>query len=127
MQSQVCEKVSGCCFMIRMDFLQEIGFFDEYPFLYCEEAILAVQVKQHDKKMFYIADTQAVHRHVKKVKGNSIALLKHYRKSRIYFHKQYVKDNFLGYAFFYLMFHCWFGAMLFVKKIRAFNYGHEQE
>ncbi|MBR5824610.1 MAG: glycosyltransferase family 2 protein, partial [Paludibacteraceae bacterium] len=35
--SGYCAKVSGCCLMLRCSFLQEIGYFDEYPFLYCEE------------------------------------------------------------------------------------------
>ncbi|MBR2344691.1 MAG: glycosyltransferase family 2 protein [Lentisphaeria bacterium] len=115
MQSQVCEKVSGCCFMIRMDFLQEIGFFDEYPFLYCEEAILAAQVKQLAKKMFYIAEVQAIHNHIKNTKSNAVRRMKEWRRSRIYFQKKYAKDNFFFYILGYFLLHVYFFALISAK------------
>ena len=49
-QSGYCEKVSGCCLLLRMDFMQNIGFFDENVFLYSEESILAKQVKLSNRK-----------------------------------------------------------------------------
>ena len=94
-KSGFCQKVSGCCFVIRMDFLQQINFFDEYPFLYCEEAILAAQVKAAGKKMFYVAEKQAVHRHVAGEKGNPIPKIKQFFRSRKYYHWQYTEDNVL--------------------------------
>ncbi len=113
--SRVCEKVSGCCFMIRMEFLQEIGFFDEYPFLYCEEAILAAQVKQLKKKMFYIAEAQAIHRHIKSSKVAPVQMIKEWRRSRIYFQKKYAKDNFFFYILCYFLLHVYFFALISAK------------
>ena len=95
-ESHVCAKVSGCCLMLRMSFVEEIGYFDEYPFLYCEEAILARQVEMASKKMYYLADTQAVHRHVKSEKGDPVKRFKHWERSRIYFYKRYSKDSWWG-------------------------------
>jgi GT2 family glycosyltransferase len=95
-ESHVCAKVSGCCLMLRMSFVEEIGYFDEYPFLYCEEAILARQVEMAGKKMFYLADTQAVHRHVKSEKGDPVKRFKHWQRSRIYFYRRYSKDSWWG-------------------------------
>ena len=95
-ESHECAKVSGCCLMFRMSFVEEIGYFDEYPFLYCEEAILARQVEMAGKKMYYLADTQAVHRHIKSEKGDSVKRFKHWQRSRIYFYKRYSKDSWWG-------------------------------
>lgn len=113
-ESHECAKVSGCCLMLKMSFVEQIGYFDEYPFLYCEEAILARQVEMAGKKMFYLADTQVVHRHVKSEKGDPIKRFKHWQRSRIYFYKRYSKDSWLGkqisilsmrmYVFFYMVY-----------------------
>ena len=95
-ESHQCAKVSGCCLMLRMSFVEQIGYFDEYPFLYCEEAILARQVEMAGKKMYYLADTQAVHRHIKSEKGDPVKRFKHWQRSRIYFYKRYSKDSWWG-------------------------------
>ena len=95
-ESHYCHKVSGCCFMIRMSFIKEIGFFDEKVFLYCEEAILSRQVEIAGKKMYYLATAQAVHRHVKSEKGNPVKRFKTWGKSRCYFIDRYSNDHWLG-------------------------------
>ncbi len=94
-ESHYCSKVSGCCLLVRMDFIQSMGFFDEYPFLYCEEPILSRQVEKASKRMYYIADAQAIHAHVKSEKGDPIKRFHHWRRSRIYFIKKYSGDNWL--------------------------------
>ena len=92
--SHVCKKVSGCCLMVRMDFIQLIGFFDEQVFLYCEEAILSKQVEQAGLKMYYVANLQAVHRHVKSIKGNPRKRFKAWISSRLYFERHYNYQSF---------------------------------
>lgn len=67
--SRYCPIVSGCCLFVRMSFIKQIGFFDENVFLYCEEPILAHQVKTAGMKLYYMAEAQAVHRHIKFQKG----------------------------------------------------------
>lgn len=84
-----CGKVGGCCLMVRISFIRELGYFDENVFLYCEEAILAKQVEQANKRMYYQANVQAVHRHIKSEKGNPIPRLKVWMKSRLYFERKY--------------------------------------
>lgn len=95
-ESHYCHKVSGCCFMIRTDFLKQINFFDEKVFLYCEEAILSRQVVIAGKKMYYLATAQAVHRHVKSDKGDPVKRFKAWGKSRCYFINRYSNDSWLG-------------------------------
>ena len=95
-ESHYCHKVSGCCFMIRTSFLNEINFFDERVFLYCEEAILSRQVEMTGKRMYYLATAQAVHRHVKSEKGNPVKRFKVWGKSRCYYIDKYSNDHWLG-------------------------------
>ncbi len=95
-ESHYCSKVSGCCLMVRMDFLQNINFFDENVFLYCEEAILSRQVEALGKKMYYLADVQAVHVHIEKAKTNPLGRVETWKNSRIYFIKTYSGDSAFG-------------------------------
>lgn len=94
--SHPCAKVSGCCFLIRMAFVVEIGFFDEGVFLYCEEAILARQAQQAGGRLYYTTATQAIHRHVKSEKGNPLPRLRHWKRSRHYYIDHYSGDHRLG-------------------------------
>lgn len=119
--SHYCSKVNGCCFLVKMDFILEIGFFDEKVFLYCEEAILSRQVESARKKMYYISDAQAVHAHVKSDKGNPVKRFKHWKRSRIYFIRQYSGDT-------------WFGKMMaclsmrmYVLVFSVYNYFRKQK
>ncbi len=91
-----CHKVGGCCFMIRTSFLKKINFFDESVFLYCEEAILSRQVEMAEKRMYYLATAQAVHRHVNSEKGDPIKRFRIWGKSRSYFIDKYSRWPWLG-------------------------------
>lgn len=94
--SHYCAKVSGCCLMVRMDFIQEIGFFDEYPFLYCEEPILSRQVEMAGRRMYYLTEAQAIHRHIPSTKGDPVKRFQHWKRSRLYFVNHYSGDSWLG-------------------------------
>lgn len=89
MHSGYCDKLHGCCFMIRISFLCSINFLDESTFLYSEEPILASQVKNMGKKLYYIADIQIIHNHKKKTKGNPAKNWEILSKSRAYYLKHY--------------------------------------
>lgn len=117
-QSHYCEKVSGCCLMVRMNFIREIGFFDEYPFLYCEESILSRQVEMVGKHLFYTAEVQAIHRHIASTKGDPMKRFQQWKRSRLYFINRYSGDSWIGkkLASFSLTLHV--GLFTFVKKIK---------
>ena len=87
--SGYCEKISGCCFMIRLSFIESIGFFDENTFLYSEEAILAKQVTNSGKKAYYLSEIQALHRHIKCEKGNAKKRMQQMMLSRNYYLTRY--------------------------------------
>lgn len=88
-KSGYCDKVSGCCFMIRISFIQEISFFDEKVFLYSEEPILAKQVVSRGYKVYYMANIQAVHRHIKSEKGDPKKRMRIFMSSRMYYLQKY--------------------------------------
>jgi hypothetical protein len=88
-ENHYCAKVSGCCLMVRLSYMQHIGYFDEYVFLYCEEAILSRQVECDGKRMYYLANVQAVHRHISSEKGNPVKRIKAWGVSRRYFEEKY--------------------------------------
>lgn len=117
-ENHYCSKVSGCCLLVRMDFIKEIGYFDEYPFLYCEEAILSRQVEQTGKRMYYMAYLQAVHRHIQLAKGNPIPRFQQWRRSRLYFIRQYSGDNWWGRAMASLSMWLYICLMIIVSKIK---------
>lgn len=117
-ESHYCAKVSGCCLLVRMDFIKEIGYFDEYPFLYCEEAILSRQVEQAGKRMYYMADLQAVHRHIQSAKGNPIPRFQQWRRSRLYFIRKYSGDSWRGRLLASLSMWLYMSLMIIVSKIK---------
>lgn len=95
-ESHYCAKVSGCCLMVQVDFIRSLGWFDEKVLLYCEEAILSRQVERKQKKMYYLAEAQAVHAHVKSTKGDPVLRFKLWQKSRVYFIRKYSGDSWWG-------------------------------
>lgn len=119
-KSGECAKLSGCALMIRVDFAKEMGFFDEYPFLYCEEAILSKQVKHAKKKMHYEASIQAVHRHIPSTKGDPRPRFRHWRRSRLYYTRKYSDYPWYGriYAIFSWRLYFWLlNSILVLRKI----------
>lgn len=93
--TRYCPKVSGCCLMVRMSYMESIGFFDEGVFLYCEEAILCRQTERDGRRMLYLAEAQAVHRHIKSQKGDPVKRYEAWLKSRRYFIKKYNREPLL--------------------------------
>lgn len=87
--STYCERISGCCFLIKTDFLRSVNFFDEKVFLYSEEAILGKQVRYENLKIYYSNAVCAVHRHIKNEKGSPNKRMKILFESRIYYLRKY--------------------------------------
>lgn len=92
------EKVHGCCVMIRSSFLEAIDFLDESVFLYCEEPILAAQVRAAGGRLMVFPRVQAVHAHIAATKGNSSRRMLLLIKSRLYY-----LETYSGYGFIKLM------------------------
>lgn len=88
-QNGYCDILHGCCIMVNIPIIIQLGYFDENIFLFCEEATLGKQVKIHNKKMYYLHDVIAVHRHITSTKGSIKNRFKFYWKSKIYYLKKY--------------------------------------
>ncbi len=70
LHGRYCSVLIGCCVLVRMSFIERIGFFDENVFLYCEEEILAYQARNVGVEFYYMPEVTAVHNHMKSEKGN---------------------------------------------------------
>ena len=92
-RSGYCHKLSGCCFLISLSFICDIGYFDENIFLYSEEPILAKQVYNSANRMYYLSNMQAIHRHIKSEKGNP-----HKRMNILFSSRWYYLVKYSGYS-----------------------------
>ena len=88
-QNAYCDIVTGCCFLVNINIIKQIGYLDENVFLYCEEAILGKQIKLNGKKIFYLHNAVAYHRHIESQKGNYLKRFKAFWKSKWYYLKRY--------------------------------------
>ena len=59
----------GCSMMVDLEKLDEIGYLDEYTFLYCEELILAEKLLRYNYKCVCVFSTSIIHNHSKTVKS----------------------------------------------------------
>ncbi len=92
-------KVIGSCLLLRIDFLRDIGYFDENVFLYAEEPILSAQVKARKGVIIFTPFIEAVHAHKRSEKGNSSKRMLLFMKSRKYYLKTYSGHNTLQLLF----------------------------
>jgi len=90
-----CEKVSGCCFFINVDFLKKNNLLDEHVFMYCEEPILAKSVVAQCYKTLYIDDVTAYHQHFK---SDKVGSLKKKMITSLNSRKYYIR-HYSGYGF----------------------------
>ena len=117
-KSRYCESLNGCCFMLRMSFVKEIGYFDERTFLYGEEPILARQVELSGKKMYYNASAQAIHDHKKSKEGTPAYCSKHWKHSQILYIRHYSGYPIWGKIYAEFSTHLYFVALNIYHKIR---------
>ncbi len=90
-----CESINGCCFLIKTDMLEKIGYLDENTFLYFEEIILGRQLKLMNQKCCLLTSVIVDHAQGTntKQKSNDINwfLYKEFIKSQIYYVREYLK------------------------------------
>lgn len=88
-KSGVCQKLSGCCFMVDMNFMKDVGFLDEGVFLYSEESILAAKVRDKGLIEYYCADLTANHLHKDSEGVDKERLMRYSAESKKYFIEKY--------------------------------------
>lgn len=98
------EVLSGCFFIISADALKKIDFFDENIFLYYEENVIGVKLREKGYKSLIINGVNIIHNHSVTI-DNSINRVKKYKilkKSQKYFHKNYSHASIFGIMFLYI-------------------------
>lgn len=90
------EVVSGCFFIIKSKYLEDVNYFDENVFLYYEENIIAKKLKQINKKTKINTNVEVFHNHSVTIDKNVNKLKKYkiLKESQLYFQKEYNKANF---------------------------------
>ena len=97
----IVEALSGCFFIVRSDVLVDVGFFDENIFLYYEENVIAVKLRNTHYLSFVINGVNVIHNHSVTI-DNSIGRIKKFKilkKSQKYFHKNYSNCSIFGIFF----------------------------
>lgn len=92
-RTSVVPKVSGCCLLLRMNFLREIKYLDENVFLYCEEPILSAKVFSTRGRIIYVPMVTATHAHLRGEKGDGTKRMLLFIQSRKYYLKKYSGYN----------------------------------
>ena len=79
--------VSGASLMIRRDFFEKLGGFDEHFFMYVEDMELCFRIKKSRSTVYFYADVEIIHREL--ASGNrTFAILQIY-KGLLYFYKKH--------------------------------------
>ena len=82
--------VSGCCMLIPMQVLQEVGVFDEKFYMYYEDVDLSIRLKKANIQMYYISSTSLWHKVGGSYDGIRNALTEYYcTRNRLYFIKKH--------------------------------------
>ena len=92
------ECVAGSWLMIDSNKMLEIGMYDENIFLYCEETVLGIKLKNANYKSALLTNTSFIHHHSVSI-DKSISSKYTQRalawKSRLYILKKYYSSNLL--------------------------------
>ena len=85
----------GCCMMVDLNKLHEIGYLDENTFLYCEEPILAERIRNSGYKAACACEVKVVHNHSNTVKSvmEKNEIISTHNKSFAYYLKEYRHFN----------------------------------
>ena len=89
------EMIPGSFFVVRADYFQKVGMFDESVFLYCEERIIGKKMKDAGYIAIKRADLFYVHAHSVTTKKafNEINRWRILLNSRLYYEKEYLKKS----------------------------------
>ena len=83
--------ISGCCFVIRRELIEEIGLLDETYFLYNEEDDFCRRARKHKKRICFFPETSIQHLQGKSThqsEHREKVILETYR-SNLYFYSKY--------------------------------------
>lgn len=119
-----CESINGCCFMIKIELLEKIGYLDQNTFLYFEEVILGRQLKLISQKCCLITSIVVDHYQGTSTgqKSNSISwkLYKELVKSQVYYVTKYLNVGIYKQLFLILVRLVDFASVFVMHRILSF-------
>ncbi len=84
------DMLSGCCFLMRTAFFEEVGRFDERFPLYYEDTDLSVRIRRAGKRIVQVAGARLVHLYNRSGQTNADEAMARYWTSRaLYYRKWY--------------------------------------
>ncbi|MGM0138627.1 hypothetical protein IGI65_001070 [Enterococcus sp. DIV0755b] len=85
--------VSGCCFMMNRECYEKILPFDENVFLYHEEFILGMKMKEIGYKTLYSSKADIIHIGGASTGIGSTTAFNYFMESELYFYKRYTNSS----------------------------------
>ncbi|MBI5852146.1 MAG: glycosyltransferase family 2 protein [Planctomycetes bacterium] len=82
--------LSGCCFLMRAELVERIGFFDERFPLYFEDTDLSVRIRKARARIVQIGGAEVVHFFDRSGQtANELKMERYWRSRRLYYRKWY--------------------------------------
>jgi hypothetical protein len=85
--------VSGCAMVLRREFIDRVGGFDERFFMYCEDVDLGYRAHENGWRVTYFPYAVVVHARAKSSDKNANPMIIEFHKSMYYFFKKHYLKN----------------------------------
>ncbi|GAB4337641.1 MAG: glycosyltransferase [Calditrichia bacterium] len=110
--------ISGSFMMIKKSVLDQIGYFDEQFFMYCEDIDLCKRINDAGFKIYYMPDTQIIHYKGESSKYDQMGYIRNFNKSlHIFFQKHYAPKTSLLFQYLISIGIFFRGAFLFFRNL----------
>ncbi len=116
--------VSGSMFMMRTKDMLEYGMYDDNIFLYCEELVLGIKMRNAHKKIALLTDYTFIHNHSISINKTykSIVLKKHlFMKSKLYVIRHHYHAGVLDYLVAFLLSKLAIAEVFFISFLGFLN------
>jgi GT2 family glycosyltransferase len=88
--------VSGAAMLVRREFIEDVGIFDERFFMYCEDVDLGFRAKQNGWRVTYFPGAVVVHaRGRSSDKSPNRMIIEHHKSMYKFFKKHYLHQSFV--------------------------------
>jgi hypothetical protein len=87
--TQRVEASTGCCMLLRRAALEEVGFFDEGYFIYCEDVDWFVRAQKAGWEVWYVAEAVIEHHHAYSARFRKRKAVEDFHRSMIRFYRKH--------------------------------------
>ncbi len=88
-QTYTVPAISGSFMMIKKEVLDQVGYFDEQFFMYCEDIDLCHRINRHGFKIYYVPTTQIIHYKGESTKKDKLDYVITFNRSLYQFFQKY--------------------------------------